>query len=52
MIRLLNRAEVYLHAVIDNFSRKVLAWRLPEKTMEHTTAAVLRRALWMPTFIC
>jgi transposase InsO family protein len=27
VVRLLNGVRVYLHAVIDNFSRKILAWR-------------------------
>ncbi|MCH9686334.1 MAG: transposase family protein [Deltaproteobacteria bacterium] len=45
MIRLLNGAKVYLHAVMDNFSRKVLAWQLSEKIMGQTTTAVLQRAL-------
>jgi transposase InsO family protein len=28
VIRLLDGTRVYLHAVIDNFSRRVLAWRV------------------------
>ncbi len=33
-----------LHAVIDNFSRKILAWRLCEKLDPLTTVAMLREA--------
>ena len=28
IIKLLDGTKVYLHAVIDNFSRKILAWRV------------------------
>jgi transposase InsO family protein len=30
VIRLLDGIRIYLHAVIDNFSRRVLAWRVAE----------------------
>jgi hypothetical protein len=30
VIRLLDGTRVYLHAVIDNFSRRILAWRIAE----------------------
>ncbi|MCH9682474.1 MAG: transposase family protein [Deltaproteobacteria bacterium] len=45
VIRLLNGAKVYLHAVMDNFSRKVLAWQLSDEIMGQTTAAVVQQAL-------
>jgi transposase InsO family protein len=28
VIRLLDGSRAYLHAVIDNFSRRILAWRV------------------------
>src|SRR5262245_17473041 len=31
LIRLLDHSRVYLHAVIDNFSRRILAWRLSNR---------------------
>jgi len=31
IIRLLDGSEAYLHAVIDNFSRRILAWTLEER---------------------
>ncbi len=30
VIRLLDSTKVYLHAVIDSFSRRILAWRVTE----------------------
>jgi transposase InsO family protein len=30
VIRLLDGTRAYLHAVIDNFSRRILAWRVAE----------------------
>ncbi len=44
MIRLLDDSKIYLHAVIDNFSRKILAWDLQERVMGRTTTAVLEQA--------
>ena len=44
VIRLTSGARAYLHAVIDNFSRKVLAWELAERVAGKTTTAVLERA--------
>jgi putative transposase len=35
VVRLLDGTRAYLHAVIDNFSRRILAWRV-----DHTSAAV------------
>ncbi|MCH9683550.1 MAG: transposase family protein, partial [Deltaproteobacteria bacterium] len=42
--RLLDNSKIYLHAVIDNFSRKILAWDLQERVMGRTTTAVHERA--------
>ena len=30
VIRLLDGTRAYLHAVIDNFSRRILAWRVAD----------------------
>jgi putative transposase len=43
-IRLLDGMRVYLHAVIDNFSRRVLAWKLAARLEPQTTCAVLSAA--------
>jgi transposase InsO family protein len=45
VIRLLDGTKVYLHAVIDNFSRRILAWRVTDSFAVATTAAVLRDAV-------
>lgn len=39
-VRLLDSTKAYIHAVIDNFSRRVLAWRVSNRL----TAAVLLEA--------
>ena len=44
IIRLVNGARVYLHAVIDNFSRKILAWKLVERFDPASTVAILLEA--------
>ena len=36
--------RLYLHGVVDNFSRRVLAWRLAEKLDPLTTCQVLTEA--------
>jgi transposase InsO family protein len=41
VIRLLDGTRVYLHAVIDNFSRRILAWRVAETFAPVNTVAVL-----------
>jgi len=41
VIRLLNRTKLYLHGVVDNFSRRLLAWKLVEKLSPTTTCEVL-----------
>jgi len=40
LIRLLDHSRVYLHAVIDNFSRRILAWRLLDRFDPASTVAV------------
>jgi len=44
LIRLLDGPRVYLHAVIDNFSRRILAWRLLEKFDPASSVEVLVEA--------
>ena len=41
VIRLLDGTRAYLHAVIDNFSRRVLAWRVAETFAPVNSVAVL-----------
>ena len=43
VIRLLDGTKVYLHAIIDNFSRRILAWRVTEGFTVATTVAILHR---------
>jgi putative transposase len=44
VIRLLDGTRAYLHAVIDNFSRRILAWRVAETFMPVNSVAVLVEA--------
>jgi len=44
LIRLLDHTKVYLHAVIDNFSRRILAWRLVDHFDPATSVAILVEA--------
>jgi len=44
VIRLITGVKVYLHAVIDNFSRRIIAWRLAERLDPMTTREVLVEA--------
>jgi transposase InsO family protein len=44
VIRLLDGTKIYLHAVIDNFSRKILAWELSERICGGTTRTMLEKA--------
>ncbi len=44
VIRLLDGTKVFLHGVIDNFSRRILVWRIGEKLDPTTTVAILREA--------
>jgi transposase InsO family protein len=45
IIKLLDGTKVYIHAVIDNLSRKVLSWRVAERLEPETTRAILLEAL-------
>ena len=45
VVRLLNGARVYLHAIVDNFSRKVLAFRVETTMSAATTRAMVVEAL-------
>jgi len=44
VIRLLDDTKAYLHAVIDNFSRRILSWRLSERLDPRTTCEILKEA--------
>ena len=44
IIRRLDGTLVYLHAVVDNFSRRVLAWRFHESFIPAVTAELLMEA--------
>lgn len=44
VIRLLDGTKMFLHGLIDNFSRRILAWRICEKLDPTTTVALLRDA--------
>ena len=44
VIRLLDGTRAYLHAVIDNFSRRILAWRVAETFAPVNSMAVLVEA--------
>ena len=44
LIRLLDGTQVYLHAVIDNFSRKILAWKTSNTFTFESTVTILRKA--------
>ncbi len=44
VLRLLDGTKLYLHAVLDNFSRRILAWHLAEKLSPSTTCLVLAGA--------
>lgn len=44
MIRLLDGGRAYLHAVIDNYSRRILAWRVVDRFRPGTTAQLLLAA--------
>ena len=41
LIRLLDGTRAYLHAVIDNFSRRILAWRVSASFNPNITADLL-----------
>jgi transposase InsO family protein len=41
VIRLLDNSKAYLHAVIDNFSRKILAWKVSDRIEPGNTVSIL-----------
>ena len=45
IIKLVDNTKLYLHAVIDNFSRKILAWCVSERFEVTNTVAILREAV-------
>jgi len=45
-LRLLGGTRAYLHAVIDNFSRRILAWRVADSFAPANSVAVLLEATW------
>ena len=46
IVRLLDGTRAYLYAVIDNFSRRILSWRVSERFDPTMTLAVLEVAGW------
>jgi transposase InsO family protein len=44
LLRLLDGTRVYLHAVIDNFSRRILAWRVAERFETSVSTTLLVEA--------
>ncbi len=44
LIRLLDGSREYLHAIIDNFSRRILAWSVADRFQPATTAHLLKSA--------
>ena len=44
VIRLLDGTRAYLHAVIDNFSRRILAWRVADTFTPGSVAVLLEAA--------
>jgi putative transposase len=44
ILKLLDGTRAYLHAVIDNFSRRILAWRVTDRICSGTTVEILIEA--------
>ena len=44
IVRLVDGSRVYLQAVLDNYSRRILAWRLSERFDTTITAEILQKA--------
>jgi putative transposase len=44
IIRLLDGTRAYLHAVIDNYSRRILSWTLEQRLGSGGTCGILREA--------
>jgi putative transposase len=45
VIRLLDGSKVFVQAAIDNFSRRILAWRISPTLVSARTASILRDAV-------
>ena len=45
VVKLLDGTRAYVHGVIDNFSRRILAWRVEPRLEPLTTRAVLEEAV-------
>jgi putative transposase len=52
VIRLLDGTRAYVHAVIDNFSRRILAWRIADRSAAVNTVTVLLDAIERATRSC
>ena len=48
IIRLLDGTRTYLHAVVDNYSRRVLAWTLEKRLCAEGTRTILNRGTIPP----
>ena len=44
IVRLVDGSRVYLQAVLDNFSRRILSWQLSDRFDTTVTAAILQEA--------
>jgi transposase InsO family protein len=44
VLRLLDGSRVYLHAIIDNFSRRILAWQVNSNFDTHVTSQLIQQA--------
>ena len=44
VIRLVDGTKAYLHAVIDNFSRRILAWKVSDRLEPANTVGILLKA--------
>ena len=44
IIKLLDGTRMYLHAIIDNYSRRILSWTLEARLGSGATCRVLREA--------
>ena len=44
LLRLLDGSRVYMHAIIDNYSRRILAWTVRATFDTGVTAALIREA--------
>ena len=45
IIKLLDGTKAYLHAVIDNYSRRILSWTLEDRLGSKGTRQILREAI-------